>query len=95
MLSGNKDADYIKIGKFGVDDNRFYLEIGSCCFVIFRGIITVEMFTSLITSLYCENNAGLIDVMKNRMQWGNEVNAKFSEGCTEVSFFDAPYFEYL
>ena len=91
---GNKGANYLKIGRFDEeDDNRLYIEVGDCCVVIFRGIITVDAFTSILTDIACEDNKNLLEAVKKRMRWKDEVNSKLFAGSKKIDNSDMIYFE--
>lgn len=85
-IRGNKDADYVKIGSFGAEDNRIYLEVGNCCVVVFRGIITAEMLSNFFAQATFKENKDLLDIMKNQMAWSPEINEKFCEGARKLGW---------
>ena len=91
-VEGNKGGNYIKIGKVAKGDNRLFLEIGDCCVVTFRGIITAEMITSFLTQKSFEDNLGLIGVMKRDMAWSKEDTEEMSQGSEELEWHQCPYF---
>lgn len=88
-VQGNGGGNYLKIGKFKDGDNRLFVEIGDCCVVIFRGIITVEVFTNFLTQASFEKN-GLLETMRSKIAWDEEVNEKYYKGCKELAWHEVP-----
>ena len=87
---GNRDANYIKIGNHPSGENLIFLEVGDCCVVTFRGIVTVEMLSNFLTNVSLNANKNLIDVMKDNMSWDEEVNEKFAIGSRTLSWSETP-----
>ncbi len=91
---GNKGGDYLKLSELSTDkeDNRLYLEVGSCCVVNFKGIVTVEMITGLLTNLIFKHNAPLHIAIKKEMveaiaKWEDSVIDEFTEPSQEVDLY--------
>lgn len=91
---GNKGGDYLKLAELSDDteDNRLYLEIGSCCVVNFKGIVTVEMITGLLTNLIFKHNEPLHIALRNEMKesiakWGDSVIDIFTAPSQEVDLY--------
>lgn len=90
-LQGNNGANYIQLGRFAGDDNRLFVEIGDCCVVTFRGYITVEAFTNFLTHVSFDYN-GLLEAIRDKMAWDEDVNEKFFEGCKELEWHEKPFY---
>ena len=87
-IHGNNGANYIKMSKIADDDNRLFLEIGDCCVVTFRGILTVEMLSNFLTNVSLDANKSLIEVIKENMSWKKDINEKFCAGAKEMNWLD-------
>jgi hypothetical protein len=87
-IQGNKGGNYIKVGKVADGDNRIFLEVGDCCVVTFRGILTVEMLSNFLTNVALNANKPLIEVIKDSMTWGKAVNEEFCIGAKTMSWGD-------
>lgn len=87
-VHGNKGGNYVKIGKVAEEDNRIFLEIGDCCVVTFRGILTAEMLSNFLTSVSLNANKPLIDVIKENMAWSKEINDKFCVGSRTLAWHE-------
>lgn len=87
-VHGNSGANYVKIGKFADGDNRIFLEIGDCCVVTFRGILTAEMLSNFLTNVSLNANKPLIDVIQENMSWEKDINEKFCVGAKTMSWSD-------
>lgn len=85
-IQGNKGANYIRIGKYGEGDNRIFLEVGDCCVVTFRGIVTAEMFSNFLTNIALKENKNLLDLMKEEMTWKLVINKQFCKGAKLLSW---------
>jgi hypothetical protein len=91
---GNKGGDYLMLSELSKEqeDNRLYLEIGSCCVVNFKGIVTIEMITGLLTNLIFKHNAPLHIALKKEMQesiakWDDAVIDEFTSLSEEVDLY--------
>ena len=91
---GNKGGDYLKLSELSKDteDNRLYLEVGSCCVVNFKGIVTVEMLTGVLTNLIFKHNAPLHIALKKEMQesiakWDDSVIDEFTSLSEDVDLY--------
>ncbi len=90
-VRGNKDANYVKFGNYGDSSNLIYLEVGDCCAISFRGIVTAEMFSAFLTKSSWVDNKGLIENMKKMMDWGEEANEEFCKGASDLDFTGAKF----
>jgi hypothetical protein len=88
-IHGNNGGNYVKVGKVADGDNRIFLEIGDCCVVTFRGILTAEMLSNFLTNVSLNANKPLIEVIKENMTWDKAVNEKFCVGSKTMSWSDA------
>ena len=91
---GNKGGDYLMLSELSEEqeDNRLYLEVGSCCVVNFKGIITIEMLTGVLTNLIFKHNAPLHIALKNEMQesiakWDDAVIDEFTSLSEQVDLY--------
>lgn len=94
-VQGNNGGNYLKIGKYADGDNRLYIEIGDCCVITFMGTVTVEAFTSFLTNISMKDDQSLIDSIRSRMMWGDDVNERLFEGSKKMTYFDRPAFNDL
>lgn len=87
-IHGNNGGNYVKVSKIADGDNRIFLEIGDCCVVTFRGVLTAEMLSNFLTNVSLNANKPLIEVIKENMSWGKDTNAKFCIGAKTMSLSD-------
>lgn len=89
-VQGNNGGNYIKLGKFKDGDNRLFIEVGDCCVITFRGIITVEAFTNFLTNVTLDANKPLHMVFREKMTWDEDVNERLFDGSKELEWYETP-----
>ena len=87
-IHGNNGGNYVKVAKVADGDNRIFLEIGDCCVVTFRGVLTAEMLSNFLTNVSLNANKPLIEVIKENMSWEKTVNEAFCVGAKTMSWSD-------